>query len=356
MSPSTSVSLGVLAVCLGLLTPSRAARAEEGDCLVWAQPDSSKRPGGGLHKIKIRMPDAMARDEASLKHVAAGLASVGARVLFEYGAGSGFPFFVQATDSQLDALAARLTRLYQNPVEQVRAWFQYADDVDVLESVGLGLIVDTGRTRPDQLPVPRGWTLAAGPEQPVYWLVHFAAPMFGDSPWLASLQHAPALASPAPVVLVDWNATTAVVRMSAVQAGQVRRLPGVDWVGRYEAALKLGRSLGPLSGCLEGRAGAARLLRSAEALPEEEVELVVGLFESNPKLSKAIIAQGGAVSEGGEDMLIVKGPRRLIRWLARRVEVRFLDVAATGGPAVDGLGSPVSAPRAPHSPSKESEF
>jgi hypothetical protein len=272
------------------------------------------------------MPDAVSQDAANRARIAAGLAKVGARVILDAGAGHDSSFLVQATDAQLDALATRLTGVYRNSVEQVRAWFEYADDLDVLE--GAGLIVDTATMRPNELPVPHGWALAVGPKQPVYWLVHFTAGMgFPNEDWLALLMDETGpFAKPAPIVVPSYTATQLVARMSAAQARQVRRLPGVDWVGRYEAVLKLGLSLGPSTPCQAGRAGAEELLRSAEARPQEQIELSVGLFDSSQELVKAIAAEGGSVSAGGENTLIVKGPRRLIRWLARRVEVQFIEV------------------------------
>ena len=39
----------------------------------------------------------------------------------------------------------------------------------------------------------------------------------------------------------------------------------------------------------------------------------------------AITAEGGTVSSGPDNILLVTGPRRLIRWLARRVEVKVIE-------------------------------
>jgi hypothetical protein len=57
------------------------------------------------------------------------------------------------------------------------------------------------------------------------------------------------------------------------------------------------------------------------------VKLVAGLFSRSAELRKSLEAAGGRVLADEPEALTVQGPRRLIRWLARRVEVKWVALA-----------------------------
>jgi hypothetical protein len=303
------LSLFAVASCL-FVALAPAVRAAEADPCT----PPAKRPGAGPHKLRLVLPDDLARVPENRRAIAAAARAAGVTLLDEE------TLFARGAESQLDAIAASVSGLYRLAPPQTREFFQYADDMDLFN--GAGWSFDTAALTPEQLPVPAGWALSAAPGQAVWWVVHFAAPMTSTAApdWLAQLntRHIP---------IAEQGETSLLARMTAEQARRVRRLAGVDWVGRYEAVLKLGLALGGFEACVpRDRSGGEALLKAAGERPQEAVKLVVILFSKSAELRKLLEAAGGKVTGDDGELLHVEGPRRLIRWLARRVEVKQVEL------------------------------